>query len=280
MAKTVSVVVPSFNQGCFLPETLESLLAQEDPALEILVVDGGSNDETPQVLERYRSRLTVAISEPDAGQSDAINKGFARARGEWLAWLNSDDLLQPGATRALRAAAAADPGGRWFAGGGSFIDERSRTLSTYSAPGRRLEARDLVPWTSTWFGQPGTFFRRDLFEAAGGAVRTDLRYAMDLDLWLRLGRIAPLNPIAHPMGCYRLHGGSKTVAERHRMECEVVQVLWEQMGMEAALSRVSLLAEAHFEMEARMQRLGRDLRSPLGWLRILRRRLRSRFTSS
>jgi hypothetical protein len=125
----------------------------------------------------------------------------------------------------------------------------------------------------TWFGQPGCFFRRSLYERAGGTVSSHLRYAMDLDLWLRLGRLAPLLPIPAELGAYRLHDESKTVAQRAPMETEVVQVLLEHLGPGAALERVRLLAEERFALETRYRRLTEDLSSPLGWGRILRRRI-------
>ncbi len=272
----VSVVLPSFNQARFLESALESLFEQDDPSLEVIVVDGGSGDGSADVIRRHASRLAWWVSEPDAGQSDALNKGFARTSGTWLSWLNSDDLLLPGALAQLRARAAAKPEALWFAGSGRFVDAGGRTIRSYAAPSRPLEAADLVPWTHTWFGQPGTFFRRELFDSVGGAVRTDLRYAMDLDLWLRFGAKTALEPIAAPLGAYRLHDASKTVAERHAMECEVVRVLWEHMGAEAAMRRVTLLSKDRYDLEARYLRLANDLKSPGGWLRLLRRRVRAR----
>jgi glycosyltransferase involved in cell wall biosynthesis len=270
---TISVVVPSFNQVRFLGEALDSIGAQGE-SLEIIVVDGGSTDGSVDLI-RGRVDVTRWTSGTDGGQSEALNKGFRDATGTWLSWLNSDDLLLPGAIERFRRELSAVPNGRWFAGGGWMVDEVGRGLREYPAPSGSLRAEDLVPWTDNWFGQPGTFFRRDLFEEAGGHVRVDLRYAMDLDLWLRMGKIDCLRPIPEAVGAYRLHTESKTVSERRQMEVEVIRVLLEEMGPDAALKRVDHLARERFDLEARWNRLTDDLRSPNGWMRILSRRVKA-----
>jgi len=268
-----SIVIPSFNQGDFLGECLELLLRQSGSDTELIVVDGGSQDESPQIIQRHAQRLAWWCSEPDAGQSDALAKGFRQARGEWLGWINSDDLLLEGGLDAVRVFLSEHPEAEWVVGGGRMIDAAGKLVRPYPYPRGPLRAEDLSPWTDTWFGQPGCFFRRSLYERAGGTVSSHLRYAMDLDLWLRLGRLAPLLPIPAELGAYRLHDESKTVAQRAPMETEVVQVLLEHLGPGAALERVRLLAEEKFALETRYRRLTEDLSSPLGWGRILRRRL-------
>lgn len=274
-----SIVVPSFNQGTFLAECLEGLLAQASPDTELIVVDGGSGDDSAEVIRRYADRLAWWCSEPDAGQSDALVKGFKRASGEWLGWINSDDLLLPGALQELRTFLDRHPHAEWVVGGGRMIDADGQLVRSYAAPSQPLRAADLSPWTDTWFGQPGCFFRRSLYDRAGGYVDPSLHYAMDLDLWLRLGAHTHLLPISAELGAYRLHSESKTVAQRAPMEVEVVQVLLDRLGPEAALERVKLLAGDRFAIEDRYRRLTQNLLSPKGWLFLLRRRLRSLFLS-
>ena len=269
----LTLVIPSFNQASFLEQALDGLGDAQAEGVELIVVDGGSSDDSVAVIRRHALRLAWWCSEPDQGQSDALNKGYAMSQGEWLGWLNSDDLLLPGALATLRSFVASHPDARWVAGGGRFIDAEGRTLRSYPPPPRPLRSIDLTPWTHTWFGQPGCIFRRDLYEQAGGHVRTDLHYAMDLELWLRLGEHAPLLPVPAELGAYRLHAASKTVDQRAPMEVEVVRVLLERLGPQAALDRVEGLARERFALEARYRRLTQDLVSPLGWWRLLRRRL-------
>jgi glycosyltransferase involved in cell wall biosynthesis len=246
-----SIVIPSFNQGAYLGECLEGLLRQSQRDTELIVVDGGSQDESLQVIRRHGERLSWWCSEPDEGQSDALSKGFRQARGEWLGWINSDDLLLDGALDSVRAFLQDHPEAEWVVGGGRMIDERGLLIRPYPWPRGPLRAEDLSPWTDTWFGQPGCFFRRSLYERAGGTIAAEL-------------------------GAYRLHDDSKTVAQRAPMEAEVVQVLLQHLGPGAALDRVRLLAEDRFALEARYRRLTDDLSSPLGWGRLLQRRLQRR----
>ena len=271
-----SIVIPSYNQGAFLEECLQALLSQAGGDTELIVVDGGSQDGSRQLIERHGQRLAWWCSEPDQGQSDALIKGFRRAKGEWLGWINSDDLLLAGALDTIRAFLVEHPDAEWVVGGGRMIDAAGRLVRGYPPPARPLRAADLSPWTHTWFGQPGCFFQRSLYERAGGTIARDLHYAMDLDLWLRLGKLAPLLPVPAELGAYRLHDDSKTVAQRAPMETEVVKVLLSHLGPESALDRVSRLAEERFALEARYRRLTEDLTSPRGWARLLVRRLRSR----
>lgn len=241
-APRISIVVPSFNQAQFLAATLDSLLAQNDPALEIVLVDGGSTDGSVDVIGRYEKHLAWWTSERDRGQSDALNKGFARASGEWLGWLNSDDLLLPGALGQLREHIAREPQRQWWIGGGHFIDARERPLRPYRAPHGLAEAAQLHDWSEFWFAQPSTFFRRSLYQEAGTTIREDLHYAMDLDLWLRFLKISAPGFIDAELSVYRHHPSGKTEAASVNGEAEIVRVLAEHLGIECALGRVRNLA--------------------------------------
>jgi GT2 family glycosyltransferase len=207
----ISIVTPSFRQAEFIEETIRSVLLQGYPNLQYLVIDGGSTDGTTAVLERYSPWLSYWVSEKDRGQSHAINKGFARADGEILAWLNSDDLLMPGALAAVAAAWHRQPGRLvagpviWFEhhGGGEAM-RRQRGLTF---------AEIVQHWTRRCeFHQPGVFFPRELTMALGG-VDESLRYAMDYDLFCRLLRRADATIIEQPLARFRYHAGSKTGGE-------------------------------------------------------------------
>jgi glycosyltransferase involved in cell wall biosynthesis len=207
----ISVVTPSYNQGPFLERTLRSVLDQQgDFELEYLVQDGGSTDESLSILERYRDRLSY-VSEPDGGQSDAVNKGFARATGEVVGWLNSDDVYLPGALDAV-ARALGPRGARWCFGQCRVVDEDDReirrAISWYkNRLSRRYTLRRLL--TKDFIPQPATFFRRDLLEQVG-SLDPACHYAMDYDLWLRFARVSEPVFIPRDLACFRWHGTSKS----------------------------------------------------------------------
>jgi len=206
----ISAVIPSLNQGTFIARAVRSLLAQDDPALEILVIDGGSSDRTRAELEPFRNRLAAFVSEPDGGQADALRKGFTLARGDLFCWLNADDVLLPGALATLRTALDRDPRAPFAHGGRVFIDERDRVRSH-----RRL------PWSSPyflirwpWMHQETCLFRRSAYEAVGG-IDTSLGFALDYDLFSRMLARAPATYVDRPLGGFRWHAGSKTVRLFH-----------------------------------------------------------------
>jgi glycosyltransferase involved in cell wall biosynthesis len=206
-----SIVTPSFNQAEFIERTIHSVLDQQgDFELEYLVVDGGSTDGTQEILERYRGRLAW-ISESDAGQVAAIDKGFARTTGEVVAWLNSDDVYLPGALEAV-GRALREPGARWCFGQCRVADEQDReirrAISRYKNwLLRRYSLRRLL--TKNFIPQPATFFRRELLEQTG-PLDPAYHYAMDYDLWLRFARVADPVFIPRDLAAFRWHGASKS----------------------------------------------------------------------
>ncbi len=265
-----SIVVPSYNQARFLDETLSSLLGQEDADIEVLVVDGGSTDGSVDIIRRYADRLAWWVSEPDRGQSHALNKGFQRASGEWLGWLNSDDFLLPGALQILRTQLGRNPACRWWIGEGWFVDADGRRLRRYSAPLGLERPEQLSDWREHWLSQPASIFRRSLWLEVGGAVREDLHYAMDLDLWLRFLKRAAPTCFAGDFAGYRVHTGSKTQRLAVTGEMEIVRVLAEHLGLDAALDRVRLIAEEREGFRERFERLDQALK-PIMSIRALAR---------
>lgn len=202
----VSVVTPSLNQGLFIEEAIRSVLEQDYPRIEHIIVDGGSTDGTLDVLRRYKHLRW--ISEQDAGQAEALNKGFAMARGEIFGWLNSDDLYLPGAI-AVAADALRETGCGLVHGSWRQIDENGQLLRDVEAVPfdlrRQLDYANLV-------AQPGALFTRLAFEAVGG-VDVTYRYAMDYELFLRIGARFEVRHVDRVLGAYRYHPRSKTVAE-------------------------------------------------------------------
>jgi glycosyltransferase involved in cell wall biosynthesis len=212
----VSVVTPSLNQGRYVEETIRSVADQDYPRVEHIVVDGGSTDGTLEILGRYpQVRWT---SEPDEGQADAIAKGFRHAKGAILAWLNSDDLYLPGAIAAAVEALSREPCGLVY-GGWRQIDEHGATLKDVPAKPwdypMLLEQANFVP-------QPSSFFTREAYETVGG-IDTRYRYAMDHDLWLRIGARFEVCPLDRLLAAFRYHPESKSVAESDAFAWEVVQ---------------------------------------------------------
>ncbi len=178
----VSIVMPSYNQAPFLREAIDSVLAEPYPGLELLVMDGGSTDGSVEILRSYGERI-VWESGRDRGQADAINKGFRRATGEVLAWLNSDDRYVPGAVAKAAAALAADPAAGMVYGDGELIARDGSLLGRFSA----TQPFDL--WTlvnvSDYIMQPTVFMRADVLREVGG-LDESLHFGLDWDLWIRI----------------------------------------------------------------------------------------------
>src|SRR5919109_3422360 len=182
----ISIVTPSYNQAPFLEATVRSVLLQGYPNLEYIVVDGGSEDGSPEILRRYDEWLASWVSEPDEGQSDAVNKGFARATGEIFGWLNSDDVYEPGALREVARYFATAQGCTLLYGRGSYIDERGR--KTGSCDWIRPFDRRLF-LTSNFILQPAAFWRAELWKEAG-ELDAECHWAMDWEWLLRATAIA------------------------------------------------------------------------------------------
>ncbi len=182
MRPTLSFVVPTRNQAQFLRECVDSCLAQGIDGAEVWVIDGASTDGTPQILAGYGDRIRWR-SEPDRGQSDAINKGIRLATGEVIAWINSDDLYAaPDVLARVLDVFAAEPACDVVHGDGMLVDVRGAPFRRYAS--RAVDAAALYAHPTSLV-QPSVFFRRQLFLDVGG-LREDLHWAMDFDLWLRL----------------------------------------------------------------------------------------------
>jgi len=208
-APTISIVTPSFRQGRFIERTIQSVLEQEYPALEYIVQDGGSVDETLEVLRRFDRRLTHWTSEPDEGQAEAINRGFARTTGEIMAWLNSDDLLLPGALACVSSYFSKHPEIDVVYGHRVMIDEEDGQIGAWILP--RHSNRALM--LADWIPQETLFWRRRIWDAVEGSVDPSFKYALDWDLLLRF-REAGANIVRLPrfLGAFRVHDEQKTTA--------------------------------------------------------------------
>lgn len=219
---TISIVTPSFGQGHFLERTLYSVVNQNYPALEYVVQDGGSTDETIEVLRRYENSLLHWASEPDDGQGDAINRGFAHTSGEIMAYLNSDDLLLPGALAYVARYFTAHPDVDVIYGNRMMIDENDGHIGSLVLPrhdDEELALLDFVP-------QETLFWRRSAWEAAGGQIDASLRFAIDWDLLLRFRENgAKIVRLPRFMGAFRVHEEQKTATwyDECLIECELLR---------------------------------------------------------
>lgn len=205
---TLSIITPSFNQARFIERTIRSVLSQNYPQLEYLVVDGGSTDGTIEILKRYPQIRW--ISEPDRGQSDAVNKGFRMTTGEVIGWINSDDTYAPGAFSTALAALEANPDAGMVYGDMNVVDHEDRILMRRRS--RPFNLRRLILTGASYIFQPTVFIRREALEAVG-QLDISLRHAMDYDLWIRIGQKFPAVYVPEVLANFRVHPSSKTSTE-------------------------------------------------------------------
>ena len=222
----VSIVTPSFNQAQYLEKTIQSVLEQDYPNLEYLVVDGGSTDGSLDVIKKYADRLAWWVSEPDCGQTEAINKGFQHANGKIYAWLNSDDTYQPGAIREAVEFLQRNPQVVLVYGDAHYIDENGTVIGDF--PAAQTDLRRLrrgyvhIP-------QQASFFTAAGWEAVA-PLDQSFYFAMDYDLWVRLAQVGPIIYYPRLWANFRLHQDAKTIAADERCWPEMLRVHYRDGG--------------------------------------------------
>jgi glycosyltransferase involved in cell wall biosynthesis len=255
----VSVVTPSYNQGRFIEETIRSVLLQGYPNLEYLILDGGSTDETLSVIHRYEPWLSYWVSEPDGGQTNAINKGWERATGEILAYLNTDDFYMPGAIATAAAQFRPDVG--MVYGTARLIDESGRELSPWLARPFDLETMlvqgSIVP-------QPATFFSQPVVRRLG-YLNEQRHMIMDYELCIRIGMEFPTVCVPDTIASFRTHAQSKTWRQFELMAKELIDFVmsFQPTGLsdrEWKRIRSSTLSRVHYEWA--FEYLARGQRGP------------------
>ncbi len=265
----VSIITPSYNQGAFLEAALRSMLEQTYTPVEVIVMDGGSNDASVDILRRYAARLAYWESTPDHGQAHAINKGLQRATGDILGWLNSDDVLLPDTVERAVQIFQARPDVDVVYGGLERIDAAGAPLPT-----PRLPKDDQTFGPETVIGecivnQPGAFWRRSIMQRVG-LLNEDLRYTMDYEYWIRIalqgGRFYHID---EKVARFRLSAGSKTVGQTAAMAGEQWRVLHETLARPDLSDQLELPAE-QIRRRARYARAVISLHAAYGYFKLRR----------
>lgn len=248
----ISIVTPSYNQGKFLEQTMKSVLSQDYQNFEYVVIDGGSTDKSPAIIKKYQKKLKYFEIKKDRGQSHAINKGFAKTKGEIMAWINSDDMLRPGTLRLVASIFAAFPEIEWISSLPSTMNEDGHQLYLAQPP---LYVRGLIKkglYTRKLFGfimQEGTFWRRSLWKKAGGKL-AEVPYSMDMKLWQEFAKHSQLYTVEACLASYRLNPLRKNNDEHKNYYLEMndhlpnflalpLKILWRQIAKFAHRSKLS-----------------------------------------
>jgi GT2 family glycosyltransferase len=220
----VSIVTPSFNQARYLEETLRSVLDQDYPNLEYIVVDGASTDGSVEIIRKYADKLAWWVSEQDSGQAEAINKGFSHATGEIVAWLNSDDYYLPGAISAAVSAFEENPDVVLIYADMLAVDERGETINALRY--EQMDLEDLLCFQI--IGQPAVFFRREALEGAG-KLDPSYHFLLDHHLWLRIALHGRILYVAQTWAAARYHAEAKNRARAAEFGHEAFRILdWAQ----------------------------------------------------
>lgn len=221
----VSIVTPSFQSARFIERTIESVLAQDYPRIEYIVMDGASTDGTVDILRRYGDRLRW-VSAPDGGAADAINRGFTQSSGSIFGWLNSDDVYLPGAVSTAVRRLAASPAADVIYGEGVWIDEDDRQIGRYPT---ESPYRPGMFENECGVCQPAVWMRRPAF-AAAGMLNPALHFAFDYDLWVRLSRASRFEAVPEVLAASRMHRETKTLGSRRRVFEENIELLRQHYG--------------------------------------------------
>ncbi|MDF2858575.1 MAG: kfoC 2 [Neobacillus sp.] len=218
----LSVITPSYNQGQYIERTILSVINQNVPDLEYLVIDGGSKDQTIDLLKQYSGNLNW-VSEADHGQADAVNKGIRRSQGEIIGWLNSDDIYYPGILNKVIDFFDSHPDVMIVYGNANHIDESDVVIEPYPTSNWNFEELFDV----CFICQPAVFFRRSLVDKVG-LLNAKLQYCMDYEYWLRIGEKYPFSFIPEVLAGSRLYPQTKTLGAREKVHREIIRMIYEK----------------------------------------------------
>lgn len=222
MQPTISIVIANYNYGRFLDEAIQSVIMQDGfDRCELIVVDGGSTDNSVEVIRKYADRIAWWVSEKDRGQSDAFNKGFSHAKGRFLTWLNADDIFTKGAIRSILGLIDRYPKDEWFIGSSLYADESLKITKCFCS--HRFSVLR-AKWGFLSAGGPSSFFTKRLLDEVGG-IDVNLHYVMDTDLWykfyMRAGKC--YRRTIHNIFAYRQHEASKMSGADHNTTARALE---------------------------------------------------------
>ena len=260
----ISIITPSYNQGQFLEQTIKSVIDQDYENKEHIIIDGGSSDNSVDIIHQYEKHLAHWISEPDNGQVNAICKGFDMAKGDVLCWLNSDDYFLPHALRRVADAINSSPDAVAWVGGCRLIDPSGIKLRTVAA--RKLSRADMADWgNSGWFFQPSCFFSADAYHRVGG-LSDRFKLAFDVELWIKLAELGEFIKIDEVLSAAIIHDDAKTQKQKNEMKAEHIMIQAVYGFDDIAKERIGdILKQAWFFHDSRVGRLIYRLFRGRGW---------------
>ena len=216
----VSIVTPSFNQAQFIEKTILSVINQDYPDIEYIIIDGGSTDGSQEIIKKYEDKIAYWVSEKDNGQSDAINKGFRRCTGEYVAWINSDDLYVEGAVSRIVKFFTGHLDADMVHGNIDFIDVHGKLME--NVPTGDFTLPELL--LTNRISQPSVFFKRKIFDDIG-YLDEAFHYVMDYDFWIRVAVKHNVRHVGSTIAQFRLHGESKTISSNDLFLIEILIIL-------------------------------------------------------
>lgn len=254
MSLKISVVTVCYNMAHYIETTIKSVLSQNYSNLEYIIIDGGSTDGTQQIIEKYKEQLAYYVSEPDNGMYDAIHKGFSKATGEIIAWINADDVYMPWTLRTVNEAFEKYPEVQWLGGKYAFLNEDGTLAQIFSKTSIRCQKDIRSGWCREGvlgpLQQESMFWRRELYLQSGG-LDISYRYAGDFELWTRFAKYASLTKIDVPLAAFRKRSASLSKAGKEKYDAEIgnaigdnpkyPNVLWSILGKSNALVQLMKL---------------------------------------